>query len=376
MERESPNENVRQRKDPSYPLSELLQQIREENITLQRHLEHVLATAAANERIWQHFVEIERVLFRTRDINLLAEELLREIRHRFTPDHVILFISHPELLEHHFHAISSGSGHRSEGTWILPLSTQDAFALMGSPPQPCPISHEDMDAIAHLLPEEASSLRSGVLIPLSIHDLVFGGLFLGSLRADRYHPQAATDLLEQLGMKIALCMDNCLSYEKVKEFAIQDPVTGLLNFFQIHTVLEKQFRRAQQVQQPLSVMLIEPRFHSLTDEPTLGNAILKHVAGVLRDTLPQGDCHVGRYGSDQFLVVLPNVSRDEAEEAIPYLAQVLRKAPFQHSNTAILIQTIAGIGALDERTRQAQDLIDAACNELCRRKMSQPHASS
>jgi diguanylate cyclase (GGDEF)-like protein len=351
--------------------AELLVQLQQENDLLQAHLADVVATASTNEEIWRHFTEIERVLFRTRDLNRLAEEMLHEIKSRFKPDQVILFVSHPELLDRYFPNISRDCDPIEDGAWILPFTGEGAIAYTGAPPSPFLLTDDNVTLLHPFLPEEATQLRSGVLIPLCIHDLLFGLLLLGSLNAERYHPEAGTDLLEQLGIKIALCMDNCLSYEKVKDFTIQDPVTGLLNFFQIHAVLDKEFRKAKRSESTLSLLLVEPRFfHRLSDEEDLANGVLKHVANLLRDTLPQGESYIGRYGSDQFLVLLPNVNQEEAEEAVPYLSQVLRKAPFLYRNAAILIQTMVGIGTLTPQTKYAQSLIDAAYSELARLKTS------
>ncbi len=354
-----------------------LTSLQKENTELREQLARVIATASTNEKIWRHFVEIERILFRTRRPDQLAEELLGEVMSRFQPDRVILFLSHPDLLERFFPGISVESEPVGEGAWILPLPVETAQLLLDGLTKPFLLTPENLETLLPFLPDAASLVRSGVVIPLGIHGLLFGGLLLGSLDADRYHPDDGTDLLEQLGIKVALCMENCLSYERVKDFAVQDPLTGLLNFFQIHTVLEREFRKARRLDTPLSVMLIKPRFfHRFDDDTDIGNEVIRHVAGLLNGILPQGESILGRYGSDEFLVLLPNVQRQEAQEVVPYLSQTIRRAPFLHANTAILIQTLAGVGSLDEQTRQAQDIIDMACGELCRLKMSPCEPSS
>jgi diguanylate cyclase (GGDEF)-like protein len=358
---------------PNSPLEtpDLLSDLQKENAELKANLAHVIATATANEKIWRHFIEIERILFRTRQPDLLAEELLQEVRSRFEPDRVILFLCHPDLLERFFSEISKDSAPIGEGTWLLPLPMETGQVLLGTPPEPLLLTPENMGQVTAFLPDAASPIRSGVVIPLAVHELLFGGLLLGSLDADRYHPDAGTDLLEQLGNKIALSLENCLSYERVKDFAVLDPLTGLLNFFQIHTVLEREFRKARRLDSTLSVMLIEPRFyHQFSDDSDIGNEVLRHVANLLKEILREGETVVGRYGSDEFLVLLPNVQREEAEEVIPYLKQTLRRSPFVHENTALLIETLIGLGTLNEQTKRAQDIIDTAYNELCRLKMS------
>lgn len=350
-----------------------LSDLHKENAELKAQLAQVIATASTNEKIWRHFMEIERILFRTRQPDLLVEELLREVKSRFQPDRVILFLCHPDLLERFFSEISRDSEPTSEGAWLLPLPMETGELLLGTPPEPLLLTPANIDQLSPFLSSAASPIRSGVVIPLAVHELLFGGLLLGSLDADRYHPDAGTDLLEQLGNKIALSLENCLSYERVKDFAVLDPLTGLLNFFQIHTVLEREFRKARRLALPLSVMLIEPRFfHHFDDESDLGNEVLTHVAKLLKEILPDGVSVVGRYGSDEFLVLLPNVPKEEAEEVIPYLKQTIRRSPFTYANTAILIETLIGVGTLEQSTKRAQDIIDTASRELCRLKMSFP----
>jgi len=350
-----------------------LEELNLENEKLRGQLQHLMSTASNNERIWRHFTEIERILFRTRQLDVLIDELLREIKDRFLPDYLILILSHADILERFFPELSRQNEPVAENTWILPFFPNNGGLLCGAACKPSFLTDEELQGLAGVLPDAVLPfLRSGISIPLCVHEIVFGSLFLGSRDADRYQPDDGTDLLEQLGVKIALCMDNCLTYEKVKDFAVLDPLTGLMNYFQIHTILEKEFRKARRRQTPLSILIIDLNFYHATDGPSgLLNEVLKHAAGLLREIIPEEEGFLGRYGSDEFLVVLPNVPREEATEVIPYLSQTIRKSPFRQQNTAILIQTNIGVGTLEEATKRPQDLLDAASSELCRLKMSQ-----
>lgn len=351
--------------------STLKERLELENEELQRQLAHVVAMAAANEKIWRHFAEIERILFRTRQLDELVAELLREIKARFKPDQVILLLCHPDLLERFFPDISPESQPIEEGTWILPLPAESGYSLFGESPKPFLLSPERIGSLLNFLPVGVSPVRSGVFIPLCIHEVLFGGLFLGSIDGSRYSPRDGTDLLEQLAVKVALCMDNCLAYERMKDFAYRDQLTGLLNFFQIHAELEREFRRACRLGKPLSVLMIDPNFYHEADGPSgIGNDIVKHIADILCEILPEGDSILGRYGSDEFLVVLPNVQEDEAREVVPYLSRMIRKSPFKYKNAVILIQTMIGVGTLTEEMEHSQDLLDAAYTELSQLKSS------
>ena len=78
---------------------------------------------------------------------------------------------------------------------------------------------------------------------------------------------------------------------------------------------------------------------------------------------------MGRYGSDQFLIVFPGFPEEEAREVIPYISSTMRKSPYREGNTATIITTAIGVGAIDERAAGAQDLVDAACAELLMKKL-------
>src|SRR5208337_3503609 len=141
------------------------------------------------------------------------------------------------------------------------------------------------------------------------------------------------------------------------------------NFFQIHTVLEKEFRKARRSGSALSVLVVDLNFVQDWEEFENGMEVLKHAARLLEEILPNEDCFMGRYGSDEFLIVLPGVPEAEAREVMPYISSTMRKSPYRDGNTAILITAAIGVGTLSERAAGAQDLVDTAYAELCAVKL-------
>ncbi len=345
-----------------------VQRLRQENEALRKELVEVLANALENEKIWRHFAAVERILFRTRELDRLIEELLREIKDRFQTGLLVLFLSHPEALERLFQGEPGASREIDSQTWISPLDGGSGHALIGPGLKPVLFSTE-RDGYPPMFSESGQTLSSGALIPLKIGDILFGALLLGSLDPGRYNPEDGTDLLEQLGINIALSMENCLTYEKVRDFTVKDQLTGLFNFFQIHTILEKEFRKARRSGNALSVLVVDLNFVHDWDEFESGMEVLKHAARLLETILPKEDCFMGRYGSDEFLIILPGVPEEEAREVMPYISSTMRKSPYLEGNTAILITTAIGVGALNERATAAQDLVDAAYAELCAVKL-------
>lgn len=356
-----------------------------ENESLRRELGAVLANASENEKIWRQFASVERLLFRMRELDRLAEELLREIRLRFQTDLLVLYISHPEIRERVFQGELESSNLVGDGAWLSPLDGQAVRALFGQSLKPVLFSTLG-NGFPSLLasgkgnrrrskkarPAGVVGLASGALIPLNVNEVLFGALLLGSSDPERYRPGDGTDLLERLGTNIALSLDNCLTYEKVRDFSVADQLTGFFNFFQIHSVLEREFRKSRRSRSPLSLLVVDLNFVHEWEDFEDGKELIRYAAGLLREILPKEQCFIGRYGSDEFLAVLPNIPEEEAREVIPYISATMRKSPFKQGNTAILITAAIGVGTLNGRMICPQDLVDAAYAELCTVKARQP----
>lgn len=355
-------------RQPSEKTPSGVARLRAENEALRIELAQVLANASENEKIWRHFAAVERLLFRTRELERLTGELAREIGARFQTGLLVLYLSHPEVLERLCPGEPEKSWAVEQRAWISPLDGETLRAFFGPALKPVLFSAAENGfppCLAEGVAAWGAAPRSGALIPLGINELLYGALLLGSADPDRYRPGDGTDLLEQLGTNIALSMDNCLTYEKVRDFAVQDQLTGLFNFFQIYSVLEREFRKARRTKTPLSVLVVAFHFVHDRDEFESGKEVLKHAAGLLEGILPKEGCFVGRYGSDEFLAVLSNVPEEEAREVVPYLSSAIRKTPYRSGNTAILVHTTIGVGTLCAGMNCAQDLVDAAYAELC-----------
>ena len=152
-----------------------VQRLRQENEALRKELAEVLANALENEKIWRHFAAVERILFRTRELDRLIEELLREIKDRFQTGLLVLFLSHPEALERFFQGEPGTSREIDSKTWISPLDGESAHALFGPALKPVLFSTE-RNGYPPMFSESGQTLRSGALIPLKIGDILFGAL--------------------------------------------------------------------------------------------------------------------------------------------------------------------------------------------------------
>lgn len=98
------------------------------------------------------------------------------------------------------------------------------------------------------------------------------------------------------------------------ERSMLDPITQVYSRRFLDEILPKEISRCARGGRPLSFLLVDlDNFKELNQRlgHFIGNQVLQGIASVLRDTLRSSDL-VFRYGGDQFLVLLPEISAEGA----------------------------------------------------------------
>jgi len=110
------------------------------------------------------------------------------------------------------------------------------------------------------------------------------------------------------GRRILDLQDELLvAREALREQATHDGLTGLLNRATILDTLQKEVERADRERQPLALLLADlDRFKQINDTHghLAGDAALREATRRMRSAIRRYDS-IGRYGGEEFLVVLP-----------------------------------------------------------------------
>jgi diguanylate cyclase (GGDEF)-like protein len=128
---------------------------------------------------------------------------------------------------------------------------------------------------------------------------------------------AAMDYLENLERALNLKDDEqALTYSQLAQIAFQDHLTGLSNYRYFMRRFQEEIKRADRYRHLLSVLMLDldhfKRFNDTFGHPA-GNKALETVASILRSQVRETDL-VGRYGGEEFAIILPETTKYEAAE--------------------------------------------------------------
>lgn len=111
--------------------------------------------------------------------------------------------------------------------------------------------------------------------------------------------------------------------------ASTDPLTGLPNRRQYEMLFRRERERCRRQSTAISVAMADlDSFKALNDElgHDAGDLALKHVAALFQQQLREGDV-VGRFGGEEFVIVLPDTGAAEAQVVVERLRSMLESTP-------------------------------------------------
>ena len=152
------------------------------------------------------------------------------------------------------------------------------------------------------------------------------------------------------------------------EKAYTDALTGLNNREAIRDYMRKSDRALAEHPRPMAVLMADiDHFKAINDNHghAAGDAVLAKVAAVLKADLREGD-FLGRYGGEEFLIILPDVSPKQARCVAQRLCETVASCSTAiDDGTHVRVTISIGLALASRSDRKStQDLLRAADNAL------------
>lgn len=151
-----------------------------------------------------------------------------------------------------------------------------------------------------------------------------------------------------------------------------DPMTGLANRGWLEHCLDQRLREATAQSGALALLFIDlDHFKQLNDRHGhgLGDSVLINFAAALRDLVREGDL-AGRYGGEEFVVILPGEGSDGARVVASRLLALLASQPLAEvAGEPLFVSASIGIASLEEAPfASARAMIATADQQMYRAK--------
>jgi len=152
--------------------------------------------------------------------------------------------------------------------------------------------------------------------------------------------------------------------QRLLQLATRDPLTGLFSRGYVDDRFAVELSRARRYNKVLSIAVIDAdRFKSLNDTHghMAGDLALRKIGALLHDTFRQSDT-AGRYGGEEFVVILPETDITAAHQKLESLRELLASTPIVLATHAEPVQVTisAGLASFPQDGENAADLFALA----------------
>jgi len=152
-------------------------------------------------------------------------------------------------------------------------------------------------------------------------------------------------------------------YRKLRSFMVRDSLTGLLNHTSTKEWLERELSRVQRNGNSLSyVMLDIDYFKKVNDNygHATGDLVIKILARLLKQRLRKTDI-VGRYGGEEFAVIMPETKPETALQVIDEIRNSFNRIEFPGKAKDLKLSFSAGIASYPQFS--AANLLNEAADQ-------------
>lgn len=181
---------------------------------------------------------------------------------------------------------------------------------------------------------QAERMAALLAFVATIGQCMFVGLYGNSLRKR----------LHRRGVELRL------AYSRIEELAEIDELTGALNRRSIMRTLDDEITGAQRSNEPCSIALIDldwfKRINDLFGHPT-GDEVLRTFAITIFANIRPQDWF-GRYGGEEFLLVLPGTSNDAAVKLLDRLRLIVAELDWSALSPGMNVSISAGVVTLND----------------------------
>ena len=205
------------------------------------------------------------------------------------------------------------------------------------------------------------NIRSIAVLPLRRRGKTIGVFCCASEDSTRFKAHLSSDFLQRLSFIIAVCIENAINLEILKQSSLTDPLTQVHNRRFFDERLPEELTRRDRSKTAISCVFLDiDLFKSVNDNygHGVGDDVLRQVAKIIQSVLRTHDI-LARYGGEEFVALLPETPNEEGLLVAERIVSAVNKSPVMIGKNLVLkISLSAGVSTLmtDEHYEDIQAL--------------------
>lgn len=137
--------------------------------------------------------------------------------------------------------------------------------------------------------------------------------------------------------------------EKIATLAVTDELTGLANRRHFFERMQEELDRAVRYDTNLSMIMLDIDHFKVVNDThghPVGDIVLKEIARLLAANIRTSDI-IGRYGGEEFVILIPTLGMDDAARVAEKLRNVIEVNDITFEGPALSVTVSAGVADLD-----------------------------
>ncbi|GEM_PF-651030 len=188
--------------------------------------------------------------------------------------------------------------------------------------------------------------QSELCVPILSGGRAIGALNAESLRANQFTENDERMLKTVAGL-LSTAVERLTLFENIRQMAINDPLTGIFNRRHFFTTAVSEYERARRHCWPIAVLMIDlDGFKEINDTcgHAVGDRLLTAIAHCMKRCLRQEDA-LGRYGGDEFAVLLPQTLPDAALAVARRLLEEVARLRVEAGRASVGVTMSVGVSS-------------------------------
>lgn len=204
-------------------------------------------------------------------------------------------------------------------------------------------------------------LESVIVVPLKRREERMGSLLIGKRNINVFTEKQT--FYETLASQLSIGISNKKLYEQMRQMAIRDGLTRIYNRRHLTELLNGYLSEAIQKKSSVSIALFDiDKFKMVNDTygHPCGDAVIRHVASLLREAAVSNEGIAGRYGGEEFVIAFQGKTLAEVYEIVKIVHKKIKTESVTYEDKTLNVCVSAGVASYPETCENPSDLLTRA----------------